>query len=190
MLSLAAAGAAANPTTQDPTKVPPGVYVLDPRHSSLIAKIPHLGGFSRYTMRFNKISGGFTYDPANWQTTVATITVDPASVDTGDPNFNKQIAGYFETSKYPTATFVSRKADQLAPGKGKIVGDLTLHGVTKPVIFDVTFNGVGPGVLGGGTRVGFSGAGRILRVDFGVTGGSQFAGDEVDLVFEVEFQKQ
>jgi polyisoprenoid-binding protein YceI len=190
-LSLAVSGAAlANPTGQDPARVPPGTYVLDPRHTSVLAKIPHMGGFSNYTMRLNKVAGGFTYDPATWQTTQATITIDPSSVDTGDPKFDKQIAGYLGAPKYPVITFVTRTVEELAPGKGKVTGDLTLNGVTKPVILDVTFNGSGPGLLGAGTRVGFSGAGRFKRVDFGVTQASQWAGDDVDVVFEVEFVKK
>ena len=89
--SLVASGTAlANPTTQDPTKAPAGTYVLDPKHASLLVKVPHLGGFSKYTMRFNRLDGSFTYDPANWRAAKATISVDPTSIDTGDPAFNKQ----------------------------------------------------------------------------------------------------
>jgi len=62
--------------------------------------------------------------------------------------------------------------------------------VTKPVTLDVTFNGSGPGMLGAGTRMGFSGAGRIKRSDFGVSNAKQFAGDDIDLSFEIEFVKK
>src|SRR5882724_4476248 len=100
-VSLALGGTAlANPSTQDPAKVPVGTYVLDKRHASLTVKIVHLG-FSHYTMRFNCLDGGFTYEPANWQTHKVSFTVDPKSVDTNDLSFNKQIAGYFEPDKYP-----------------------------------------------------------------------------------------
>jgi polyisoprenoid-binding protein YceI len=154
-----------------------------------LAKIPHMGGFSHYTFRFDSLDGGFTYDPATWQATKVTITVDAASVDTGDPSFNKQIAGYFDAGKYPTMTFVSTELAG-ADGKGTLTGDLTFHGVTKPVTLDVAFNGAGPGLLGAGTRAGFSGTAHIKRSDFGVTAASSFAGDDVDLVFEVEFVKK
>ena len=62
--------------------------------------------------------------------------------------------------------------------------------MTKPVRLDATFNGFGPGMLGIGTRMGFSGTGRIKRSDFGVTAMLPFAGDDLDLVFEVEFVKK
>src|ERR1700712_3329718 len=86
---LAAVPALANPTSHEPAKIPAGTYVLDKRHASLVAKIVHMG-FSRYTLRFDAIDGGFTYDPANWQATKVTIDVPAASVDTGDAGFNKQ----------------------------------------------------------------------------------------------------
>src|SRR5437868_5479009 len=93
--TAALGGAAfANPTSTDPTKMAAGNYELDPRHASLVLKIAHMGGFSRYTMRFNRLRGGFTYDPANWQATQVTITIDPTSIDTGDSGFNKTIASY------------------------------------------------------------------------------------------------
>jgi len=187
---LASGAAAADPQTRDPAKVPAGSYELDPRHASLLVKVPHMGGFSRYTMRFRTLSGAFTYDPANWQATKVAITVDPKSIDTEDSIFNKTVAGYFEPEKYPAITFSSNSLTTGEDGKGQLAGELTLHGVTKPVTLDVEFNGVGPGLLGAGTRMGFSGVGRVKRSEFGVTGGRPFAGDEVDLAFEVEFVKK
>lgn len=189
-VSLALSGtAAADPITQDPTKAPSGEYVLDRRHASLIARIPHLGGFSRFTVRFDRLDGSFVYDPDNWMTTKVTINVDPASVNSNVPGFDEQIVGprYFDAARYPTMTFVSTSASGEA-GRGSVTGDLTFLGKTLPVTFDVTFNGVGPGLLGVGTRMGFSGVGRIKRSDYGLK--VPFAGDDVDLTFEVEFVKK
>src|SRR5882757_4139964 len=105
MIGLAGTALAA-PSTQDPANVPAGTYVLDKKHASLTVKIVHMG-FSHYTMRFDGLDGAFTYDPANWTATKATITVDPKSIDTHDQAFDKQIAGYFEAEKFPAITFVS-----------------------------------------------------------------------------------
>src|SRR5579872_5005015 len=116
-----AASAGAAPATTDPAKVPAGAYVLDKRHASLTVKIVHMG-FSHYTLRFDGLDGAFTYDPANWQQTKATITVDPKSVDTHDPGFDKQIAGYFEPDKYPTITFVTTSIQGGPDGKGTMTG--------------------------------------------------------------------
>jgi polyisoprenoid-binding protein YceI len=182
--------AAADPTSRDPGRAPAGTYELDRSHASLIVKVPHLGGLSRYTMRFNSLSGAFTYDPANWQATRVTIKVDPRSIDTGRWRFSRTVAGYFEPDRHPVILFSSTSLAPGADGEGRLSGELTFHGVTRPVTLDVVFNGVGPGLAGSGTRMGFSGTGRIRRSEFGVTGGRPFAGDEVDLVFEVEFVKR
>jgi polyisoprenoid-binding protein YceI len=185
-----AGGALANPSTQDPAKVPAGTYGLDKRHASLTVKIVHMG-ISHYTLRFNGLDGGFTYDPANWQATKVTFTVDPKSVDTNDPAFNKQIEGYFDVDKYPTISFTSTGV-QGQDGKGTVTGDLTFHGVTKPVTLDVTFAGAGHGVSPIGTRLGFSGQTQIKRSDFGLNSMilNQFTSDDVDVIFEVEFEKK
>ena len=182
--------ALANPRSQDPAKVPAGDYVLDPHHASLLVKIPHMG-FSNYTMRFDRLDGHFTYDPASRPATKVTITVDPASINTGQASFDKTIAGpeYLDAAKYPAVTFVST-AVAGHDGKGSVTGDLTFHGVTRPVTLEVSFNGVGPDMLGAGTRLGFSGTAHIKRSDFGVTAVSQFTGDDLELIFETEFTKK
>src|SRR5690349_10529621 len=96
--------AVADAQSRDPAKAPAGVYELDKRHASLIVRVVHMG-FSHYTMRFNSLGGGFTYDPADWAETKVTITVDPKSIDTEDGGFNKTVAGYFEPDKYPVIQF-------------------------------------------------------------------------------------
>jgi polyisoprenoid-binding protein YceI len=192
VLATVFGGAAlAAPSTTDPAKVPAGSYILDKKHASLTVKIVHMG-FSHYTMRFDGIDGAFTYDPANWTATKATITVDPKSIDTHDQAFDKQIAGYFEAEKFPVITFVSTALQGGADGKGTMTGDLTFHGVTKPVTFEITFAGAGHGVTPLGTRLGVSGVTQIKRSDFGLSNFvlNQFTSDEVDLAFEVEFEKK
>jgi len=125
--------AMANPTTQDPAKVPAGSYELDKRHASVTLKVAHMGGFSHFTMRFDGVAGAFTYDPANWQATTVAVTIDPKTIDTGNAPFDRQIAGYFEAEKYPMITFTSTGLTAGADGKGTLTGDLNFHGVTKPV---------------------------------------------------------
>jgi polyisoprenoid-binding protein YceI len=188
---LLCGAAVANPISQDPAKVPAGLYALDKRHSSLLAKIGHMGGFSRFTMRFDRLDGAFTYDPADWAHTKFALTIDPASVNTGLPDFDKTLAGpsYLDAKQHPSITFVTTEVKGEG-GKGTVAGDLTLLGVTKPVTLNVTFNGVGPGLLGAGTRLGFSGDAHIKRSDFGLTTMHQVAGDDIDLLFEVEFVKK
>jgi len=189
--ALCATPAAADPVSQDPTQAPHGEYVLDTRHATLLAKVKHMGGFSKFTMRFDKLEGSFSYDPANWTTTKVSVTVDPASVDTNVPGFDKTLAGpsYLNAEKYPTITFVSTAAAG-ENGKGTVTGDLTFLGKIQPLTLDVTFNGYGPGLAGFGTRMGFSGEGHVKRSDFGLKVPFGAAGDDVDLIFEVEFVKK
>lgn len=191
-LGLALAGqAVADPITQDPARVPAGDYALDSRHASLLVKVPHMGGFSKFVIRFDTLSGVFTYDPANWGATRAVITVDAASLRTNVSGFDKTLTGanYLNAKKHPAITFVATRVEG-DPAKGVVHGDLTFLGVTKPVDLDVVFNGVGPGLLGAGTRLGFSGTARIKRSDFGLTTMSIMAGDDLDLMFEVEFVRK
>ena len=189
-LSLATA-CEANPISNDPSAAPKGDYVLDKRQASLLVRIAHLGGLSKFTMRFDRMDGSFTFDPATWPTTLATIKVDPTSISTGLPYFDKTLAGpaYFDAAKYPDITYVATRLDT-KDGKGTISGNLTLHGVTHPLRLDTVFNGLGPGKLSMGTRMGFSGTGRIKRSDYGITTMLPFAGDDLELVFEVEFVKK
>jgi len=184
-LNLLGAAALAAPKTLDPAKVPAGAYELDPKHASLVVRVMHMG-FSRYTMRLRTLSGGFSYDPADWQAGKVTIVIDPKSIDTEDAAFNKTIAGWFEPDKYPTIQFVGTGLKATGEQQGELTGDLTFHGVTRPVTLSVVFNGAGPGLLGG-VRLGFSGSGHIQRSDFHVTAMHEFVGDQVDLEFEVEF---
>jgi polyisoprenoid-binding protein YceI len=186
-LSLLVAGLAqADPKTLDPAQVQAGAYELDPKHASLIVRVGHMG-FSHYTMRFRTLSGGFVYDPAHWQATRVTVTVDPKSIDTEDSGFNRTIAGWFEPDKYPTISFVSTGLQPTGERQGQLTGDLTFHGVTRPVTLELTFNGAGPGLLGMGARLGFSGTARINRSDFGISSMKGYVGDEVDLQIEAEF---
>lgn len=190
-LALAAGAPLAAPKSQDPTQTPAGDYVVDKAHASVIAKVSHLG-FSSYPVRFKVAEGSFAFDPANWTATRATIVVDPTSIDTGDEAFDRTLAGpgWFNAAKFPQITFVTTALQGGADGKGSVSGDLTLLGVTRPVTLDVVFHGFGPGMMGSGTRLGFSGTGRIKRSEFGLTNVSQYVGDDVELSVEAEFYKK
>ena len=190
VLAIVASGPlSASPRSRDPAQVPAGDYVLDKPHASLVARVAHLG-FSQYTMRFDRLDGRFTFDPGDWKTPQMTFEADAASVDTGDKDFDRQIAGYFDAGAHPKITFQARSLEQTGEGTGKLTGDLTLRGVSRPVTLDLVFNGVGPGMMGTGTRLGFSGTARINRSEFGLNQVQSFVGDEVNLQFELEFYRK
>lgn len=187
---LTASPIAAQPTMRDPSRAPAGSYALESRSSSLLIRIPLLGGLSRYPMRFNTLSGDFTYDPGNWRNTEVEITVDPRSIAARNSAFSRAVQGYFEPDKYPVIRFRSTSLAADTEGRGQLTGDLTFHGVTRPVVLDVEFKGVGADQAGASARMAFSGTGRIRRSEFGVTAARLFADDQIDLVFDVEFVRK
>lgn len=195
LLAAPAALAAPGVSSVKPADLPAGRYVLDKTHASVVGKIKHMG-FSNYQFRFAKVDAEFTYDPKAPQDAKIKVTVDPASIDTGFDEFglkfNKELAGdgWLEANKFPTATFVSTKIEPGAGQTGKVYGDFTLHGVTKPIVLDVTFNGVGSGFAPGSVKTGFSASTTIKRSDFGVSKYVPLVGDDVALAIEVEFDKK
>ncbi|ALL12107.1 YceI family protein [Caulobacter henricii] len=197
LLSAPAAMAAPGVTSTKPADLPAGEYSLDKTHAVLTAKLKHMG-FSNYTLRFTRLDASFTYDPKAPEASKINVTVDPASIDTSTGadafglKFNKELAGdgWLETAKYPTITFVSTKVDVGNGQTGKVTGDLTFHGVTKPVVLDVTFNGVGGSFMPGSVKTGFSASTTIKRSEFGVSKYVPLVGDDVTLNIEVEFNKK
>jgi polyisoprenoid-binding protein YceI len=187
---LTASPIAAQPTMRDPSRAPAGSYALEPRSSSLLIRIPLMGGLSRYAMRFNTLSGDFTYDPGNWRNTEVEIAVDPRSIVARNSAFSRAVQGYFEPDKYPVIRFRSTSLAADTEGRGQLTGDLTFHGITRPVVLDVEFKGVGADPTGASARMAFSGTGRIRRSEFGVTAARLFADDQIDLVFDVEFVRK
>jgi len=197
LVSAPAALAAPGVSSTNPADLPAGNYVLDKTHAVLTAKLSHMG-FSGYTLRFTRLDASFTYDPKTPEAAKINVTVDPASIDTSTGSdafglkFNKELAGdgWLEANKFPTITFVSTKVDVGDGRKGKVIGDLTFHGVTKPVVLDVTFNGVGAGFVPGSVKTGFSASTTIKRSEFGVAKYVPLVGDDVALNIEVEFDKK
>ena len=186
---LAAVPAAAQDVkTIDATTAPAGAYSLDPAHSSVTMRVSHFG-LSYATLRFNKVQATLDYDPAHPEHAKLDVTIDPASIDSGDAALNRLIADeLFEAGKYPQIHFVSTAIKPTIEGRGQVTGDLTFHGVTHPVDLDVLFNGAGQDAQHE-TRLGFSANATLSRSQYGVTKYRPAAGDEVSLDIEVEFKK-
>jgi polyisoprenoid-binding protein YceI len=191
--ALFASAALAGPGVSS-TKIsdmPAGAYVSDQAHTSVSAKLLHLG-FSNYTLRFDKVDAQFRFDPASPGTSRLVVSIDPASIDTGSKGFDAQLTGrdWFDAEDFPTITFVSDRIDLGDGQHGTVSGTLTLHGVAKPVILAVTFNGVGGDLIPFVTRAGFSANTTIKRSDFGLTRFPGLVGDDVQLVVEIEFTRK
>lgn len=191
-LSLGVAGTAfaqSGPTT-DPAQVQAGAYALDKSHAKLVWATSHFG-FSTYYGEFTDFDARLAFEPKAPEKSRLEVTINTGSVDTHDPKLDAHLksADFFNVEKFPTATFKSTKVETTGPAKGRVVGDLTMLGVTKPVVLDVTFNGAGVGPVSKKYTSGFTAEGTIKRTDFGMSTFAPFVGDEVKLVINGEFQK-
>jgi polyisoprenoid-binding protein YceI len=166
-----------------------GRYVLDNKHASLIARVKHLGA-SNYTVRFDKMDGEFTYDPAHPEATKLEANVDITSLDVGADYGRKFADQFLDASKFPKATFASTAMTPDAGGAtGTMTGDLTLRGVTLPVTLKVAFVGTSH-EFPFGTVAGFSATGALRRSDFGSRSLLSYVGDDISLEIEAEFDRK
>ena len=197
-LPLAAANdAPAAPAPAVSAAVPAGAHTLDKTHASITFRVNHLG-FSRYTAKFKQFDAQLQFDPENIAASSVTATIDPRSLDLDSPppGFVDQLLGeqWFNVAQFPLMSFKSTKVEALEGNKARVTGDFTLHGVTKPVVLDATFNGGYAGhPMDPHARVGFSASGTLLRSDFGIDygipapGSTMGVSDEVEIAIEVEF---
>jgi polyisoprenoid-binding protein YceI len=176
--------------------VPAGAYTFDLSHTSLVFRVDHLG-FSRYTGRFTKLNAQLQFDPANPEKSTLTVEIDPRSIEAdGAPaGFMATLAGkeWLDADRFPKMTYRSTKVEKVGAKGLRITGDFTLHGVTKPVVLDATYNGGWAGhPFDPNARIGFSATGKLKRSDFGVANGlpapgtTMGVGDEVEIFIETE----
>lgn len=168
-------------------------YIVDTRgaHASVNFKIPHLG-YSMLLGRFDEFSGSFTWDKNDPSASKIEVVIKTASINSNHTARDNHLrnADFLEVEKYPEATFVSTKVTLDEAGMGTLEGNLTLHGVTKPVIIQVTKIGEGDDPWGG-YRVGFSGATVITMADFGIdASGLGPASQQVELELHIEGVRQ
>ena len=182
------------------TDAPAGSYTMDKAHSSLIFRVNHLG-FSNYTARFKRFDGQLRFDPAAPEASSVTVTVDTTSIETDYPapaevDFNAELQGaeWLNAAQFPEMVFRSTHVELQSPDTMRIDGELTLRGVTRPVVLDATFNGgYADHPMDPHARIGFSARGLLRRSEFGMSigipapGTTMGVGDEVEIVIETEF---
>lgn len=189
-LSLLAGGAvvAQAALTRVPSEVQSGDYKLDPEHGKITWSVDHLG-FSTYVGQFVNVQAELKLDPANPSASTLTATIPLTDVASNSDGLNRhlQTADFFDTANHPVATFRSTRivVDPDDRDEATVHGDLTLRGVTRPVVMEVEFNQAGS--TRGGYKAGFDGEATIKRSDFGITFGLPALGDEVKLHVEGEF---
>jgi polyisoprenoid-binding protein YceI len=145
-------------------------YTFEPEHTQGVLTWNHLG-FANPTAQFNTVEGMLEFDPADPTHSSVTVKIPLAAMSTGVPDLNDDFKSpdFFDFAKFPVATFKSTRVEKgAAPDALKVVGDLTIRGVTKPVILDVTVNKVGVNPRNKVPTVGFEAQATVNRSDFGL----------------------
>jgi len=176
-LSLFAASAFAAPVT----------YTLDPTHTDVIAQWSHFG-FSNPSAHFGQADGTLVYDADDVAASSVEVTLPLSGLNAFVPDLTKHLlaADFFDADKFPTATFKSTSVEQAGEGKLKVTGDMTIKGVTKPVVLDVTFNKAEVSAMTKQPTIGFDATTTIKRSDFGVDAYVPNVSDEVKLRITTE----
>ena len=174
-------------------------FILDPLHTNIVWSANHVR-FSNPNGKFAKSSGAMFLDEANPENSSVEVEIDMSGIITGFEDFDKHLKGadFFNSEKFKTAKFVSTKVEVLtkettketakdaAQETAKIHGNLTLLGVTKPVILEAKLNKIGKHPFTFKKTAGFSAKTTIKRSDFNIKYGIPLVSDEVSIAIEVE----
>lgn len=177
--------------TKDAAQVEAGTYAVEPVHTQVSFSVNHFG-FSTYSGMFQKTSGTLVLDPAKPDSSKIDVTIATDSVYTPNDKLTGELksADWLDAAKFPDITFKSTKVEKIGTESAKVTGDLTLHGVTKPVTLTAKFFGAGANPMSKKYTAGFEVTGKIKRSEFGVKTYVPVIGDEVDLTISAPFEKQ
>lgn len=199
LIGSAQAGAAQAADPRCPPGVPPGVacggkdmsavtagtYALDPAHTSVVARVSHLG-YSHSIFRFGEAEGTLQWNPADPSRSSLRVTVKTNSIATPVKGFADELAGekFLNSKRYPEATFASTRFRRTSLTHGRVDGRFTLMGRTRPVTFEVDLIGAGKGF--GKPRMGIQARGTIMPGDYGLP---PVFNTPIELVIDAEFEK-
>jgi polyisoprenoid-binding protein YceI len=188
-LLIAALGAAAALPAQE-------IWKIDASHSAAQFAVKHMM-VTTVRGQFGSLNGTVKWDPAHPARSSVEATIDVSTIDTGNAKRDAHLksADFFEVDKYPTIQFRSTSVQPAGSGKAKVIGDLTMRGVTRPVVFDV--EGLTPPVKAqNGVKSGATGTAKISRKEWGLTwnraleAGGVTVSDEVVITVDLELNKQ
>lgn len=147
----------------------PVTYKLDPNHTMVLFSWNHFG-FSNPTADLGLGEGTLVYDQKNPAKSSVEVTLPLADLDTHVPALDEHLKkpDFFNADKYPVVTFKSTRVQALGGNHFKVTGDLTVHGVTKPVVLSATLNKVGEHPMTKAQSIGFDATGTLKRSDFGI----------------------
>lgn len=176
------------PGKADPARVTAGTYQIEAGHTQVRFGVDHLG-FNPYYGVFSDAKGSLTIDPAKPGAAALSVEVPVASVQTTSTRLTEELKGkdWLDAAAFPTMSFKSSGV-RVSGTTAAVAGQLTLHGVTRPVTLQAKFTGAGPGMMGGKPTLGFTATGSIKRSDFGVTRAVPLIGDEVSIDITAAFE--
>jgi polyisoprenoid-binding protein YceI len=184
-----AALAQADALTRNPVEVQAGSYVLDPAHGKITWSVDHMG-FSTYVGQFTDVAAHLDLDVRNPAASKLDASVRMDSVRTSHGELDKHLktADFFDTAKFPSASFRATNVRLVDRDTANITGNLTLRGVTRPIVIKADFNQAGINPVDKQYTLGLDGEAKIKRSDFGINYGLPMLGDEVTLHLEAEFK--
>jgi len=168
-------------------------YQIDPRHSSAQFAVTHMM-ISTVRGEFHQVNGTVIFDDADISKSSVNVTIDATTVDTREPDRDKDLKSpnFFDVANFPTITFKSTKVESAGAGKLKVTGDLTIHGVTRQAVLDVSVPKPAIKDPWGLQRTAVSGSTKLNRQDFGITwnktldSGGAVVSNNVDITLDVE----
>ncbi len=168
--------------------VPSGTYEMDKTHAYILFSYSHLG-LSFPVVRFNDFDVDLNFDAQDPSKSSLMVTIEAASVDSGVEKLDDHLksADFFDAAAYPRMTFKATSIEVTGENTGRVMGDLTIKEVSKPVTLDVTLNKAFQHPMKNKPALGFSATGRLKRSDWGLDKYVPVVSDEVTLRIEAEF---
>ena len=165
----------------------PVSYKIDPNHTNVLASWNHFG-FSNPSINFGEADGTIVYDADKIAASSVQVTLPLTGLSALAADFYDHLTGdkWFDAAKFPAATFKSTKVEAAGEGKLKVTGDLTVKGVTKPVVLNVTLNKAGEQPMAKRAAIGFDATATVKRSDFGLGAYVPNVSDEVTLRITTE----
>ncbi|MEL6960629.1 MAG: YceI family protein [Pseudomonadota bacterium] len=162
-------------------------YTLDASHSQIVFSYDHLG-YSRTTGMFSGFNGTINFDEADPAASSVEVTFPAESLITGWPAREGHFLSpdFFDAGTNPTVTFTSTAIEVTGDNTGTITGDLTINGITQPVVLDATLNQMGTHPMAEKPWIGFDATTTLLRSDFDMGAFAPFVGDEVEIYISIE----
>lgn len=162
-------------------------YDIDPDHTMVLATWNHFG-YSNPSANFGGASGTITYDAQAPEASSVKVTLPLSGLDSFVPKLDEHLRGgdFFDAAKFPEATFTSTSVRAAGEGRLEVTGDLTIKGISKPVVLDVVLNKAAPHPMGNVPTIGFDATAKVKRSDFGMAMAVPMVSDEVSLRITTE----